>query len=698
MAKGADYRAEPLPGWASMDAVLREALPSLAPLARVGVTETAVRRMIESGGQWVPWRPDVAPYMAEPSEMTLSRRFDSVAFVGPARSSKSEGLVINPLAHAILAQPRTVAVFSPSKDAAQEWSIGMVDPLVAHSPELADRLLSGKGGDNVFGKKFRGGCRLTIDWPVRQKLAQRSLGLVIGTDYDAFPDDIGGDGEAFPLMRKRTEAAGSRGMTIVESSPRKEVLDETWTATSPHEAPPCAGIVGIYNRGSRGRLYWTCPDCAEPFEPRFERLAYPADGSPADRGAGAYMSCPHCGAILEARRKAELNRAARWLHECDGAELVPIEDFRRNVSTASYWLAGPAAALAPWSRIVSRVLEAEETFAALGDESGLRAVHNVELGLPYLSRVRRAAEGLNADALREAAGLHGWQVCPAGTAFVLVSVDVQSGRFVCQVEAWAPHMERVLIDRFDLYTPPEGVTDRRLDPAKYAEDWRVLEALADRVYPVEGAAHGLKPLAIVIDGQGEAGVTPNARSFWRRMRRTHPGRFYLQRGRPGEAAKRAALMYPDTAHKGKDHVQRDVPFINTGTDRLKDEIAASLLRAEAGPRKLHISPHAPAEVFDEYAAERKDAKGWRLRPGCKRNEALDLSVYCLALAIVLEVEAVAWDRPPRRFTAGPSNTFAVPLESVADAVPEGETVAVDTTPETPRRSGWGMKKGRKLWQ
>ena len=696
--KKAPFQVDPLPSWTTVDRAIAEALPNLNPLARVSVSETAPRRSIESGGQWVPWRPDVAPYMHEPGDLITSRRFDSVAFVGPARSSKSEGLVINPLTHAILAQPRVVAVFSPSKDAAQEWSVGAVDSLIANSDELRERLLSGKGGDNVFGKKFRGGCRLTIDWPVKAKLAQRSISLVIGTDYDAFPDDIGGDGEAFPLMRKRTEAAGSRGMTAVESSPRKPILNENWTRKTPHEAPPCEGIVGIYNRGSRGRLYWTCPDCRGQFEPAFDRLQWPATGSTADRGAKTYMSCPHCGGVIEARQKMELNAAAQWLHECEGGEIVPIHDLKRNVATASFWLPGPAAALAPWSRIVSRVLEAEETYKETGGETALQAAYNVELGLPYLSRARGASEGLTADALREGASAHAWQECPPETRFVTVAIDVQSGRFVVQVEAWGRDMERVLIDRFDLFTPPGEDTSRRLDPAKYAEDWQVLEPLADKVYRVTGKAYGLRPLAIVIDMQGEAGVTPNARAFWRDMKAKHRGRFFLQRGRGGEHAKRAALLYPETAHKGKEHVARDVPAINTGTDRLKDEIAASLLRTEPGPRKLHISTHAPAEVFDEYAAERRGPKGWEKRPGAIRNEALDLSVYALALAVVLEIEAVDWEKPPAVLRLGPDNPRAVLIgdTETEDAAPDNPGNP-DPQPKAKARRGWGVRRGGKKW-
>lgn len=696
-AKGeALFDVEPLPPFRRPEEVIREALPVLAPVSRVTVSETAHRRNIRVGGRWVQWRPDVAPYMAEPMDMTGSRRFDSVAFVGPARSSKSEGLVISPLVHAILAQPRVVAVFSPSKDAAKEWSEGTLDPLVTNSPELAERLAAGRGADNIFTKRFKGGTRLTIDWPVKSKLAQRSIALCIGTDYDAFKRDIEGDGEAFPLMRKRTEDAGSRAMTVIESSPRFPPLNDDWVAASPHEAPPCEGIVAVYNSGTRGRLYWTCPDCQSPFRPEFEQLSFPDDGTPEERGARVHMFCPHCGCVMEARHKAELNAGGFWLHEDEGGALVPIHDLKREVATASYWLPGPAAALAPWSRLVSRYLTAEATFNALGDESGLKTVVNVELGLPYAPRGRGAGAGLSEAMLRQGASEHAWQICPAETAFVLAAVDVQPGRFVVQVEAVLPGLERVVIDRFDLFTPPPGsprAEGRRIDPGRYAEDWRALDPLAERVYPVEGADYGLGVLCIVVDANGEPGVTPNAYSFLRRVRITQPNRWHLQKGKGGEDVKRAEVRRPETAHRGKQYVARDVPIIRTGTDRLKDEVAASLLREVGGARKLHIPRAAPAEVFAELAAERKTEDGWRKRPGVQRNEALDLCVYCLSLSIVLEAEAINWDRPPRWAAPGPDNLMAVALSDL----PEAAAVEDMAPPRPAAPKGWAVKKPKKRW-
>ncbi|PKP66996.1 MAG: terminase, partial [Alphaproteobacteria bacterium HGW-Alphaproteobacteria-5] len=480
---------------------IRAALPALAPPARITVSEAATRRQVEAGGHWVPWRNDVAPYMVEPMDAVTSRRFEAVIFVGPARSSKTEALILNPLVHAILAAPRLVHIVHMTQGAAREFSIETIDKLVRHSPELRARLAKGKGADNTFDKRFTGGARLTIGWPVVQQLSARSIPLVLLTDYDRMPQDLGGEGSAFALGRKRTQSAGSRGMTVAEASPGFPILDESWTPSTPHEAPPCEGIVGLYNTGTRARWYWTCPHCRGEFEPVFDRLQYPAEGTPAERGAAAFLACLHCGAAIEPEEKAGLNRAGRWLHEAADGSLVPLGDRVRRASAVSYWLQGPAAAFASWSQLVTRYLEAVETFEATGDESTLKTVVNVDLGLPFAPRARGNAANLSEARLRDLATDHAWRTVPAAARFLTAAVDVQAGRFVVQVEAWLAGLERVVIDRFDIHAPPSGApraAERAIDPGRYGEDWHALDALADLAYPVAGADHRLRVLGVVV--------------------------------------------------------------------------------------------------------------------------------------------------------------------------------------------------------
>lgn len=682
------HPGKPLPNFKAIDDVIGEALPALLPPARLTVSEVATRRMIEAGGHWVRWRNDVAPYMVEPMDLVTSRRFDSVVFCGPARSSKSEALVINPLVHSILAQPRLVSIFNMTQGAASELSVEKIDPTISHSPELAARLTK----DNVFEKRFLAGGRLTLDWPVRSKLAARSIPLVILSDYDAMPSDVSNEGSVFAMGRKRTQSAGTRGMTIVESSPRFPILDESWTASSPHEAPPTGGILAIYNLGTRGRYYWTCRDCGGQFEPTFERLQFPKEGLPSDRGDAAYMACNHCGSVVDAGQKAEFNRAGQWLHESGSGELVPMGDGVRNTQIASFWLNGAAAAFAPWSQIVARYIEGVSEYRARGDENALKSAVNVELGMPYLPKSRGNSAKLGEKFLREKATDAAWKTAPKGTRFITIAIDVQPGRFVVQVEAWRDGLERTVIDRFDIHTPPDsspGANDRIIDPAGYEEDWDALIPLADLVYPVATENYGLKPLSIVCDMNGEAGVTPNAYTFYRKRRASHPRRFHLVRGVGGENAKRAEVKAPESSHQGKKKIARDILIVRAGTDRLKDEVAASLIRGADGARALHISKFAPKEIYAEYSAERRGEKGWEKKPGVKRNEALDLSVYNLALIIVLGCEQIKENAPPAWALPDARNAFAVLNEvekqdEKPDPVPDVKTPA--------NSSGWKVKR------
>lgn len=696
-----EYReGAPLPGFRPVSDAILSALPALLPHGRESVSEVATRRKVNAGGHWTAWDNSVAPYMTEPMDATMSRRFESAVFVGPARSAKTEGMIINPLIHSILVAPRKVAVFYMSQAAAKEWSNTELGQILRATPNLASKLRL----DNVHEKTFQGGGRLTIDWPVDSKLSGRTIDLVLMADYDTDSyQDVRGIGPAFAAGRKRHTSAGTRGMNVAESSPRFPILDESWSPSTPHEAPPCEGILGYYNTGTRGRLYWTCPDCQAEFEPSFDRLSYPDEGTPTERGAGAYMSCLHCGSVIEPHQKAGLNATARWLHEgreIDGVvELVTLDEVEKLRPTAivSWWLHGPAAALASWAQIVSRYLEAVEEFERTGDEKPLKAATNLDLGLPYRPRAMGDAAQISQSALRDQATDHAWQTCPAETRFVLAAVDVQAGRFVVQIMAHLSDGERVLVDRFDIHAPPDTApraADRQIDPAKFGEDWDALFDLADLSYPVANAPHRMRLLSIVCDAGGAPGVTPNAYAFYRKARKLHPRRFHLVRGFGGENAKRAEVKAPETAHQGKRHVAKDILLVRAGTDRLKDEIAASLIRSEAGTRAIHIPRGAPSDIFEEFASERRGPKGWEKRPGVKRNEALDLAVYDLALAIVLGAEKIDWSRCPSWAVIGPSNSFAVhDLEDGQDLEAEVRTArpAKRRKAKRGRRSfdGWG---------
>lgn len=649
----------PPPAYATVGEAVRLALPSLRPPRRMSVPDWAEQnRVLRTPTYSGPWRNDFAPYMAEPSRMVNSRLYASVVFAGPARTVKTDALVLNTIGHRVACMPRDVLVVAPTKDAAREFSKTKLDPFLRQNPTIAGLLR--REEDNIFDKRFAGNMRLRMGWPVIGQLSMVDLPDVILTDYDRFPDDIDGEGAAFDLALKRTQTFGSLGMCVAESSPGRPVTDPDWRPSSPHEMPPAAGIAGLFNQGTRGRWYWTCPQCDEAFQPVWARLSWETRDTPADSAATVSVGCPHCGFPMTPDMKPDLNRAGFWRHETADGQLVAIDDPEvRRTDCASYAMEGPAAAMQSLPQLVLRHLDAEEEFRRTGDESRLKATVTLDQGRSYLPRVRDIGEGLNEEALKALAQAYPMDIAPAATRFITWQVDVQGTRFVVSGEAWGEGLEHWLFARFDIVSPPSGEA-RSIDPARHGEDWAVLDALLDRVVPVAGSRHGLTARAMIVDSGGEAGVTANAYAWWRGMRKrglTH--RAYLAKGAGGLDRDRAAYVTPEKVEGQRQKRRSDLRLVRMGTDPLKDEVAAALTRKEPGPGAHHLPEGLSASAFAEFCAEARTTKGWVKKRSGLRNESLDLAVMAKALAVVLKAEKIDWSNTPDWALAPENNSYRV---------------------------------------
>jgi len=704
-----DYRRSGgvLPPLASAWECVAEALPAVAPAQRITVPESAARyRIVEAPGYRGPWRNEAAPQMIEPAEQMTSRRFEGVIFAGPARTLKTDGLVVNTIAHRIMTNPRDMRVVHMSKDTAREFSLSTIDKMIRNSPAIRARLVQGRRSDNIFDKQFMGGMRLTIAWPVIAQLSAATLPDVLFTDYDRMPDDIDGEGEPFALGKKRNETVGSVGKTAAESSPGRPIIDDEWKPSTPHEPPPTTGILALYGQGTRGRLYWPCPHCAKLYEPKFSLFRYPQGAPPVEASEQVRLICPHCGYPTPPELKMELLANSRWLHEAadEGlggylAGLTTIDGNVRRSPLASYWMFGPAASFQTWPKLVLAYLQAEQVYKLTGDEKALQVTVNVDQGDAYRPRAMGTSSLMTEVELKKRAVKLPGQGVPVNTRFITVQVDVQANRFVAQADAWGPQLERTLVDRFELFEPADPDSERAIDPARYAQDWDCLFALAEREYEVDGTGYALRPAFTVVDSAGQPGVTANAYKFWRRARKRGLGHRimlvrgnHVKRGLP-DAQRRAYIAYPERSTENGRTRQLDVPVIWVGTDALKDEISAALTRDEIGDGSYNVLDRVDPVVFAELAAERRTDKGWEKRPGVVRNEALDLAVYGKAVVIVKGGEKINWAAPPDWAAPMETNVNAVLVEGfVTPAVepftrPQEEPLPSATMPAR-SRSGW----------
>ncbi|ODM42841.1 phage terminase large subunit family protein [Cereibacter johrii] len=685
-------RIPPLPPFTAPEEILADALPLLDPPSRVTVTEAAERHMrVPVQGNWVPFDRAVTPYTVEPADMTQSRRFKAVVFLGPSQSGKSQ-MMQSVSAHAVTCAPGPVQVIHMTKTDADAWVEEKLDPTILNSPALRERLGTGRD-DSTFSRKRFKGMRLTIGYPVPTQLSSRSQRLVMLTDYDHMPQKLGPkdspEGSPFGMALQRIRTFMSRGCVLAESSPAFPVdPNADWAphAGHPHMLPPAtAGLVPIYNEGTRGRWYWECPDCGDLFEPRFDRLHYDADLDPGAAGEQAMMECPHCGTLIAHRHKVGLNRAALegrggWLHEgrhidANGRRaLVRIDDPDiRRTPIASYSLNGAAAAFASWEELVQRYETERRRFEALGDDTDFARVHYTDIGVPYRRPEAEEEGALTAAQIREHMRSQERRVAPAWTRFVTVSIDVQGNRFEVLVMAWGAQGERMPIDRFAVAQPPDHAPRakgddgryRALDPGRYVEDADALLDLPERLYPVEGASWSLKPCALVIDFNGPAGWSDNAEKFWRARRRDgQGGLWWLSIGRGGfQQRDRVWHEAPERGSKGRR--ARGIKLLNMATDRMKESVLAAVGRFEGGQGAQHVPSWLEAEHLDELLAERRGPKGYEKRQGAARNETLDLSVQALAVAEFKGLNRIDWQAPPAWAEAGPANPFAVAVSAAA---------------------------------
>lgn len=622
------------------------------------IAETFVK-IKRTGGSAVSWTRELAPYMVEPQDKLASRELSAVVFCGPSQSGKTESLILNFIAHGVLQDPLDMILYSPTMHAARDFSIRRVDRMNANSPALRSRLVRSRTTDSKFTKIYRSGMILTLSWPTVSEMAGKPVGRVALTDYDRMDDDVEGEGSPFDLAFMRTTSFGSLRMAVAESSPSRPIEDPRWVAATPHEAPPCKGILSLYNRGDKRRWYWHCLRCADYFEGRFEHLRWEEKDNPRDAAETVRMICPHCGYEIHPSDRPEMQRYAMWLADGQSIDKVGyVVGPQPRSDIASYWLNGVAAGFQSWPEIVVKYIDASREFAQTNSEQALQQFFNNVIGVPYKPKAEellRLPEILHTRA--EPLG----QNVPPAVRFLVATVDVQKNAFVCQVHGISPGSpyDVWVIDRFSIFK------SRRVDadgdtvwvkPATYLEDWDLLvDEVMRRTYTVDdGSGREMVIKLTLCDSGGFTlhrgeGVTSMAYQFYRVLReRGLASRFHLLRGDGRPIAPRTWVDYPDQRKKDKLSAARgDVPVLFMNGTMLKDDLSARLDCTTPGKGMVHFPDWLPIWFYKELCSERRSEKGWVNSSGA-RNEAWDLLYYLLGACVsaLLQVEKIDWSNPP----------------------------------------------------
>ena len=676
-----------------IEPLIRSATGLLSPPERLEVSECAAKyRHMNNRGAYVgPWQNERVPYLADIMNVLTSRDFGACCFVTSAQSSKTEA-IINWIQYTAQVDGADMLVYEKSQDDAQDFSERRLGRAHLDSPEFGASLLPGKTADRVHTKFYKNGSMLSLLWPTKNKLAGKPAARVALTDYDRMPPDIDGDGSAFDLARGRTRTFRSFGMTYVESSPSFPIKDAKWRVSPerPHEAPPCEGALGIYNRGDRRRRYWPCPVCGEWFEPDDKHCIWLPTPHLVERAESVKMQCPHClEGLIAPEDKLATDRDGEWLIEGQRIDKNgKITGQPRESDIASFYLLGVAAAFNDWSKMFLGLWQADEEYDRTGSETTLKSKTNIDFGKPY---EHHGAEWCRIpDDLMDRATDYGERVIPENVRFIGATIDIGGNNFEVQVhglgiEPGADSWDVYVIDRFVIRKSnrKDSAGDPYpVKPGAYSEDWELItEQVIDKSYPLaddSGRRMGMK--MVFCDSHGQDGVTSMAYRYYGRLRKHNKHqRFMLLRGEgKNRNLPRIERTTPDNSKRGNRHAvaRGEVPVLRLNSNVLKDWLNLLLDRDIPGGGYIHFPQwfiERKRFFFDELCAETRDDKGNWNRKG--RNEAWDLLYYFLAMLLHLNCEKVNWRKPPSFCQPWDKNPLVFHPDKPDDKKPKGPTLA-----------------------
>jgi phage terminase large subunit GpA-like protein len=564
---------------------------------------------------------EVTPYMLEPMRCLTSRQYSSVVFVGPQRTGKTLALFDAWLHYSIQYDPSDMMFLFTSQDLARDFSKKRFDRLIEYNEGIKSRLIRGHG-DNVFDKKFIAGNIVNLAWPSIGQLRQRDIRFAAVTELDSMTDDLGGAGDIYQLLTKRTQTYMSSAKTLAEGAPSKPVNLESlqdWKAPSDHWPLPAEGLAKLYVQGTRHRLYWFCKHCGDPFQASFKYLKFDENGTAKQRAKTVIMVCPHCGGIHQQHEKYELNKKHKWYSDGE------LEGKPTEASRASFWMEGVAAGFQSWQEIVEKYIQAMETYDMTLQESDIKTVINSDIGLQYVPLSSGQDQITDFSDKKEDVEKG---IVPDDVNYLITTIDQQAKRFVVQVHGYGKDGECWIIDRYNIAQSPSRVGEDgkplSIQPDSYIEDWRAIEKVILKEYRTKTGAL-MRSHRVAVDTGGKDDATHNAYTFYKNYRQTssNPEALLLIKGY-GRGARYS--LSEDVKKKSK------VLLWILNVNLLKDEVRAGLDRRDHGPNYIHFPQWLGEWFFDELNSEKKNEKGeWVKKKAKSNNEAFDLLGYSRAI-------------------------------------------------------------------
>jgi phage terminase large subunit GpA-like protein len=487
----------------------------------------------------------------------------------------------------------------PTVELAKRFSKQRIDPMIEDSPRLRERVAPARtrdSGNTVLMKEFPGGVLVMTGANSAVGLRSMPARYLFLDEVDAYPGDVGDEGDPVTLAEARTRTFSYLAKTFLVSTPRLK-------GTSV--------IAREYERSDQRRYFVPCPYCGTEQVLVFDRLRY-------DRASlnEVHYECEHCNELIAEHAKTDMLARGRWLATSQSDD----PHMRGYHLSALYspvgWLSWLTIAR-QWENEASKSVDARKGFI------------NTILGEAYEEEANPIPEWERLYERRES-WPHG--MVPERGLFLTAGADVQGDRIEVDVWAWGRQLESWLVEHLTIAGDPG-----------HATTWAAMTTLIGRTWEhASGRRMALQRIAVDTGaytqsvyqwarGQDRATVLPvkGVPAYDRTVPVNGPTRIEVMQN--GTRLKSGLNLWTVSVSFFKRELYKQLELA-----RPTDEERAAGLRYPAG--YVHIPDAVSDEWVKQLVSEQqviiRERGGFKLRTEWRqlrpRNEALDMRVYARA--------------------------------------------------------------------
>jgi phage terminase large subunit GpA-like protein len=598
------------------------------------------------------WKTSRTPYLREIMDCLSDHSpVQRVVVMKSAQLGATE-VALNWIGYVMAHSPAPMLVVAPTLEVRDRWIMQRLHPMLRETEtiaELFDAHASRALSNSKDIKDFPGGMLVLSGANSPSSLRSMPIRYVICDEVDAFPWEVGSEGDPLGLVQARTA-----------NFPRRKVM-----LISTPTVRDASRIEEEYQRSDRRTYHVPCPHCGEYQVLIWSNLRW--HKSPGGHVSHARYVCRECGAEIEEHHKPEMLAKGRWVPEVPES---PVRGYHIN------GLYAPIGLGYSWLEL------AQEWQSVHDDPPKLKRFVNTVLAESWHDRSR----DIKPSSLSQRAEPYALRTLPPGCLILTAGIDTQDDRLSVQILGWGRGEVCWVIDWFEL----PG------DPAR-DEVWMALsEKLNTPLRNAFGMDLVIQAAAIDTGGHHTHQVYTYARS--NPAKRVIAIKGSQTPSRPILAGRPSAV---DVNHRGR-VIRGGVKLYMVGTDTAKSAIFARLAAdADTDPaqRLIHFSEGLDEDYYAQLTSEAFDPQHnrWVKRRG-RRNEGLDTFVYAMAAAHHPEVRVHAmrvrdWEALETLLEPGrPTENRLQPI-----AVPESENPPTKQHPPRSRGNRRGGGLGRDDW-